>query len=76
MIFPVLNLQQGIDGFGVYCDNSRVGLWCMLMQYGKVKVYDSRKLKTHENNYPSHNLEHAAVFFGLKYGDVISMVTY
>lgn len=54
MIFPVLNLRQGTDDVGVYCDNSRVGLGCMLMQYGKVKVYDSRQLKTHEKNYPSH----------------------
>ncbi|WMV13717.1 hypothetical protein MTR67_007102 [Solanum verrucosum] len=36
------------------------------MQHGKVVAYASRKLKVHEKNYPTHNLELAAVVFALK----------
>ncbi|KAL0536815.1 hypothetical protein IC582_025777 [Cucumis melo] len=36
------------------------------MQQGKVVVYASRQLKSHEQNYPTHDLELAAVVFALK----------
>jgi len=36
------------------------------MQDGKVIAYASRQLKTHEQNYPTHDLELAAVVFALK----------
>ncbi|WMV08850.1 hypothetical protein MTR67_002235 [Solanum verrucosum] len=36
------------------------------MQNGKVIAYASRKLKVHEKNYPTHDLELAAVVFILK----------
>lgn len=36
------------------------------MQNGKVVAYMSRQLKTHEKNYPTHDLELAAVVFALK----------
>ena len=36
------------------------------MQHGKVIAYASRQLKTHEENYPTHDLELAAVVFALK----------
>ena len=42
------------------------GLGCVLMQHGKVIAYASRQLKTHEKNYPTHDLELAAVVFALK----------
>ena len=35
-ITPVLTLQEGSDGYVIYCDASRVGLGCVLMQRGKV----------------------------------------
>ena len=35
------------------------------MQDGKVIAYASRQLKTHEQNYPTHDLELAAVVFAL-----------
>ncbi|WMV46051.1 hypothetical protein MTR67_039436, partial [Solanum verrucosum] len=54
------------EGFVVYCDTSRVGLGCVLMQNGKVIAYASRQLKVHEKNYPTHDLELAAVVFALK----------
>jgi len=36
------------------------------MQDGRVVVYASRKLKVHETNYPTHDLELAAVVHALK----------
>ena len=63
---PVLAIPDGSDGFVVYCDASRVGLGCVLMQQGKVIAYASRQLKPHEKNYTSHDLKLAAVVFALK----------
>ena len=50
----------------MYCDASRVGLGCVLMQNGKVIAYASRQLRRHELNYPTHDLEMAAMIFALK----------
>ena len=36
----------------MYCDASKDGLGCVLMQAGRVVAYGSRKLKNHEQNYP------------------------
>lgn len=36
------------------------------MQDGKVVAYASRQLKVHEKNYPTHDLELAAVIHALK----------
>ncbi|KAH0669267.1 hypothetical protein KY285_023426 [Solanum tuberosum] len=44
----------------------RVGLGCVLMHNGKVIAYASRQLKVHEKNYPTYDLELAAVAFALK----------
>jgi hypothetical protein len=63
---PVLTLPSGSDGFVIYSDASRKGLGCVLMQQGKVITYASRQLKTYERNYPTHDLELAAVVFALK----------
>ncbi|KAJ9556411.1 hypothetical protein OSB04_011025 [Centaurea solstitialis] len=63
---PILTLPNGTDGFVVYCDASKLGLGCVLMQNGKVIAYASRKLKVHELNYPTHDMELAAVVFALK----------
>ena len=38
----------------------------MLMQHDKVVAYASRQLKPHEQNYPIHDLELAAIIFALK----------
>ncbi|GKA32480.1 putative reverse transcriptase domain-containing protein [Tanacetum coccineum] len=54
------------EDFVVYCDTSRIGLGCVLMQRGKVIAYVSRQLKIHEKNYTTHDLEFAAVVFALK----------
>ena len=37
----------------------------MLMQHGKVIAYASRQLKSHEQNYPTHDLELAAMVCAL-----------
>ncbi|XP_075080553.1 uncharacterized protein LOC142166041 [Nicotiana tabacum] len=63
---PILTLPTGAGGFTIYCDVSRVGLGCVLMQNGKVVAYASRQLKNHEKNYPTHDLEVAAIVFALK----------
>ena len=62
----MLTLPEGSKGFVVYYDASRVGLWCVLMQHGKVIAYASRQLKVHERNYPTHYLELVAMVFALK----------
>ena len=61
-----LKLQWSGVGYVVYCDASRVGLGCVLMQDSKVIAYESRQLKIHEKNYPTHDPELAAVVFALK----------
>ncbi|WMV40955.1 hypothetical protein MTR67_034340 [Solanum verrucosum] len=63
---PILTLPEGTQGFVVYCDAPRVGLGCVLVQNDKVIAYASRQLKVHEKNYPTHDLELAAVVFALK----------
>ena len=63
---PVLALPNGRDGFVVYNDASRQGLGYVLMQNHRVIAYSSRKLKKHEENYPTHDLELATVVFALK----------
>ena len=50
----------------MYFDASRVGLGCVLMQHGRVIAYAPRKLKVHEKNYPTHDLELAVVIFAIK----------
>src|SRR3954464_13424225 len=47
--------------FEIFCDASRQGLGCILMQDRHVVAYASRKLRPHEENYPTHDLELAVV---------------
>jgi hypothetical protein len=63
---PVLILPKPDEPFVVYCDASKLGLGGVLMQDGKVVAYASRQLRIHERNYPTHDLELAAVGFVLK----------
>ena len=66
MSAPVLTLPEGNEGFEVYSDAPHQGLGCLLMQHKRVVAYASRKLKKHELNYPTHDLELTAVIFALK----------
>ena len=63
---PVLITPISGDIYTVYCDASRNGLGCVLMQRGRVVAYASRQLKNYEQNYPTHNLELATIVFALK----------
>ena len=63
---PVLTLPSGQDGYIVYCDASRHGLGCVLMQHENVIAYASKQLKKHEQNYLTHDLELAVVVFALR----------
>jgi hypothetical protein len=63
---PVLAQPNISRPFDVYCDASGTGLGCVLMQDNRVTAYASRALRTHEQNYPTHDLELAAVIHALK----------
>jgi len=63
---PVLTQPMSGKDFVVYSDASHNGLGCVLMQEGKVVAYASRQLRPHEKNYPTHDLELAAIIFALK----------
>ncbi|WVZ80100.1 hypothetical protein U9M48_027604, partial [Paspalum notatum var. saurae] len=63
---PVLAQPDVTKPFDVYCDASGQGLGCVLMQEGRVIAYASRQLRKHEANYPTHDLELAAVVHALK----------
>ena len=54
---PVLAQPDNTKPFDVYCDASGAGLGCVLMQNNQVIAYASRALRTHEKNYPTHDLE-------------------
>ncbi|GJR20795.1 putative reverse transcriptase domain-containing protein [Tanacetum coccineum] len=78
---PILTLPSGTGGYQIYSDASKKGLGCVLMQHGKVIAYASRQLKPYEENYPTHDLELAAVVFALKiwrhylYGETCDIFT-
>lgn len=62
----VLILPDLVGKFKVYCNASKQGLGCVLMHGGKVAAYASRQLIQHEVNYPTPDLELAAIVFALK----------
>jgi hypothetical protein len=63
---PVLAMPDIHKSFDIYCDASKQGLGCVLIQEGHVIAYASRQLRKHEQNYPTHDLELAAVVHALK----------
>ncbi|KAL5557444.1 hypothetical protein UlMin_039680 [Ulmus minor] len=58
---PTLTLPTEDEDFVIFSDASKLGLGAVLMQKGKVIAYASRQSKEHEKNYPTHDLELAAV---------------
>ena len=63
---PVLIHPTSGRDYTVNSDVSRIGLGCVLMQDGKAVAYASRQLKPNEQNYPTHDLEFAAIVLALK----------
>jgi hypothetical protein len=63
LILVMPDLQKGS---GIYCDACRQDLGCVLMQEEHVIAYASRQLRKYELNYPTHDLELAAVVHALK----------
>jgi hypothetical protein len=51
--------------FDVYCDTSGTGLGCVVMQEGRIIAYSSHQLRLHEEHYPTHDLELAAIVHAL-----------
>ena len=68
--------------YTMYCNASKDGLGCVLMQSERVVAYGSRQLKNHEQNYPTHDMELAAIAFALKiwrhylYGEQFEVFSY
>ena len=63
---PDLIIPDPRKDFIVYCDASKKELGCVLMQEGRVVAYASRQLRSHKENYPTHDLKLAAIVFALK----------
>jgi hypothetical protein len=63
---PVLTMPDMEKPFSIYCDASGQGLGCVLMQDDHVVAYASRQLRKHEEKYPTHDLELAAIVHALK----------
>jgi hypothetical protein len=70
MTAPVLSLPEEGKSTALYMDASKESLAAVLMQDRKVIAYASRKLKPHEVNYSTYDLELAAIIFALN-GDTI-----
>ena len=62
---PALALPNLISDFMVCTNVLLEGVGVVLMQNGQVITYESRKLKDHELNYPTHDLELAAIVHAL-----------
>src|SRR3954471_12603201 len=65
-VSPVLAPPDTQKNFVIYCDTSRQGLGCVLMQERQVIAYGSRQLRAHKDKYPTNDLELAVVMFALK----------
>jgi hypothetical protein len=63
---PVLTMPYMEKPFSIYCNASGQGLGCVLMQDGYVVAYTLRRLRKHEEKYPTHDLELAVVVHALK----------
>ncbi|MCO5600106.1 hypothetical protein L7F22_054214 [Adiantum nelumboides] len=65
---PILKLLDFSKEFDVVTDASGLALGRVLTQEGWPVAYTSRKLRDHEKNYPTHDLELLAVIHALKLG--------
>ena len=65
-IAPILKVPDMDVDFLVCTDASKEGLGRVLMQDGRVIAYISRKLRRHEENYVTHDLELLSIIYALK----------
>jgi hypothetical protein len=63
---PILKIDDPSKDYVVCMDACKEGLGGVLSQEGFVVCYESRKLKEHEKNYATHDLELAAVVHALR----------
>jgi hypothetical protein len=63
---PILRIAASNEDFIVCTDACKEGLGGVLSQNGFVICYESKKLKEHERNYATHDLELAAIVHALK----------
>ena len=79
---PTLIVPERGQRYTLYFDAFKDGLGCILMQSGRVVAYGSRQLKNQERNYPTHDMELAAIVFSLKiwchyiYGEQYEVFSY
>ena len=57
MTTPILKVADPVKDFTIYVHASKEGLVGVLTQEGHIICYESRKLKEHEQNYVTHDLE-------------------
>lgn len=62
---PILVVPDPSGDCMIHTDTSLEELGEVLMQDGRVITYDSRKLKNHEINYPTHDLELTSIVHAL-----------
>ena len=63
---PILKIADPEKDCVIWTDACKEGLDGILTQEGHVICYESRKLKEHEKNYATHDLELAAIIHALK----------
>jgi hypothetical protein len=63
---PILRITDPNEDFMVCIDACKEGLGGVHSQKGFIICYESRKLKEHERNYATHDLELAAIVHALK----------
>jgi hypothetical protein len=62
---PVLKIADPNESFVVCTDTCKEGIGGVLMQNGHFIGYESKKLKKHERNYATHDLELASIVHAL-----------
>jgi hypothetical protein len=63
---PMLKIADPNESFVVCTDTCKEGLGGVLTQNGHVIGHESRKIKEHERNYATHNLELASIVHALR----------
>jgi hypothetical protein len=63
---PIIKVPDMEKEFLVFTNASKEGLGRVLMRDGQVIAYISRKLRRHEENYATHELELLAIVYTLR----------